>query len=130
MKKLLLIFTILSIISCTKEETVQPQKKQIVTDFKTELRKSNWTHYSFLFGEHEEWNFINDTTIQSTSNTTTRTYTYNIINDSFILKYKVTMGVSVGGVVTPFANLKLSNDTVYWKYYNMNEYKVFLIKTE
>jgi hypothetical protein len=127
MKQLITLTLLLSIVfGCKKETPIEPVK--IVTDFKTELRKSNWIHYSFLFGEHEEWNFINDTTIQSTSNTTARTYTYNIINDSFILKYKVTMGVSVGGVVTPFANLKLSNDTVYWKYYNMNEYKVFLIK--
>ncbi len=127
MKQLITLTLLLSIlIGCKKETPIEPVK--IVTNFKTELRKSNWIHYSFLFGEHEEWNFINDTTIQSTSNTTTRTYTYNIINDSFILKYKVTMGVSVGGFFTPFANLKLSNDTVYWKYYNMNEYKVFLIK--
>ena len=127
MKQLITLTLLLSIlIGCKKETPIEPIK--IVTDFKTELRKSNWIYYSFLFGQHEEWNFINDTTIQSTSNTTTRTYTYNIINDSFILKYKVTMGVSVGGVVTPFANLKLSNDTVYWKYYNMNEYRVFLIK--
>lgn len=108
-----------TVTSCTKEETVQPQAKQAVIDFRAELIKSDWIYVST-----EEWKFLDDTKIQSKSGTTTRIHTYNIINDSFILTTNY-----FGSVNTlPYPNLKLSNDTIYWRYSNVPNYNVFLIR--
>lgn len=123
MKKLLnllMLITVISITSCTKEEIVQPQKKQIVIDFKAEFKKSNWRYASI-----EDWKVLDDTKIEAKSSKTTRIHTYNIINDSFILTTNYFGSINT----VPFPNLRLSNDTIYYKYTNSLE-NVFLIKKQ
>lgn len=106
-----------TVTSCTKEEIVQPQAKQII-DFKAEFKKSNWRYASI-----EDWKVLDDTRIEAKSGTTTRIHTYNIINDSFILTTNYFGSVNT----VPYPNLRLSNDTIYYKYTNSLE-NVFLIK--
>jgi len=66
MKKILsFIFTIFSIVSCTKEEPLSPQDNQILIDWITELKKSEWTYYKLQLGINEKWKFLNDSNIQS-----------------------------------------------------------------
>lgn len=133
MKKLLLIFTIFSVVSCTKEEPIKPQDQ---IDWNTELKKSEWIYYSwYLRGQgigylNEKWKFLNDSNIQSAivtnTDTTVTIHTFKIFRDSFILTPKYP-GISF---FVPFANLTLSNDTVFWRYHNMTDSRVFLIKSK
>jgi hypothetical protein len=123
MKKILFMLTVIlgvTVTSCTKEETVQPQSKQTTIDFRSEFKKSDWIYVST-----EEWKFLDDTKIQAKLNlTTVKTHTYNIINDSFILTTNYFGTVNT----VSYPNLVLSNDTVYWKYSNVKNYSVFLIR--
>jgi hypothetical protein len=136
MKVLLLIFTILSIVSCTKVEPLSPQEDQVQIDWNTELKKSEWIYHLLQLGVNEKWKFLNDSNIQSEivrdGDTTIIIHTYRIIKDSFILM-RPNYG-SIGGLsniyAVVWANLKLSNDTVFWRYHNMTEHKKFLIKNK
>lgn len=116
---LLLITAIIGIASCTKEESAKPETKTPAIDFRTELKKSDWRYVSI-----EDWKFLDDTRIEAKSGTTTRIHTYNIINDSFILTTNYFGSVNT----VPYPNLKLSNDTIYWRYSNIPNYNVFLIR--
>lgn len=133
MKKLLLIFTIFSVVSCTEEEPIKPQDQ---IDWNTELKKSEWIYNKLQLGVNEKWKFLNDSNIHSAivtnGDTTTIIHAYKIIEDSFVLirpNYSAIGGPSnVAAVV--WANLKLSNDTVFWRYHNMTDSRVFLIKSK
>ena len=137
MKKILsFIFTIFNIVSCTKEEPLSPQENQILIDWNTELKKSEWIYYKLQLGINEKWKFLNDSNIQSEivrdGDTTLIIHTYRIIKDSFILmrpNYS-SIGGPQGVYAVVWANLKLSNDTVFWRYHNMTEYKRFLIRNK
>lgn len=123
MKKLLnllMLITVISITSCTKEETVQPQARQAI-DFRAELIKSDWIYVS-----SEEWKFIDDNKIQATilNSSKITTHTYNIINDSFV----VVRNYSGIYSTVSYPNLKLSNDTLYWRSYNSINYNAVLIR--
>jgi hypothetical protein len=137
MKKLFIfIFTIIGLVSCTKEESLSRQEDQILIDWNTELKKSEWIYYSwYLRGQgigylNEKWKFLNDSNIQSAivtnTDTTVTIHTFKIFRDSFILTPKYP-GISF---FVPFANLTLSNDTVFWRYHNMTDSRVFLIKSK
>jgi len=123
MKQLLAILLLSVLIGCEKDPHIEPGK--VVTDFKTELRKSDWVYYSYKLGEYETWTFLNDTLLQGKTSTDVRTYTYNLINDSFIL---YTHRDKYSSSFVPYANLKLNGDTIHWKYYYMDKYEVFLVK--
>jgi hypothetical protein len=132
-KQLLFILTIFTLVSCTEEEQIKPQDQ---IDWNTEFKKSEWTYYSGYLGTNEKWKFLSDSNIQSeivrTGDTTKIIHSYKMIKDSFILispNYNF-IGVPSNIAFIVWANLKLSNDTVYWRYHNMNEDKVFLIKNK
>lgn len=119
-KQILLLLTVVSIVGCAKEETPQPT----AIDFKAELKKSEWIYYSWDLRKNEIWTFVNDTMIQSKVDSTIVMHKYNVINDSFIFTPK---HVGMSWFIV-YANLKLINDTIYWRYHNMTDNRIFLIK--
>ena len=116
---LLLVLTV-SVISCTKEDPIdQPKQKVSLLPI---LLANNWTaHYT------EIWDFVNETTINAQNIQTPQNkyvYSYKLIQDSLVINK------TYNGLVNTvwYPNLRLNNDTIYWRFSNSTIESVILVK--
>lgn len=116
---LLLVLTV-SIISCTKEDPIDSPKQKV--SLLPILLANNWTaHYT------QTWDFVNETTINAQnlqSPYEKYVHTYKLIEDSLVVNK------TYNGILNTvwYPNLRLSNDTIYWKYSNSTIESVILFK--
>lgn len=124
LKILILLILATNIFSCKENETdiVPTKTDSVVTvfDLEKEIIKSEWSYIS-----SEQWLFLPQNKIRATNNSgKILNHSYSIIKDSFIL----TTNYLTAPSKLYYPNLKLSNDTVYWRSFNTAKYNIFLIR--